>query len=327
MLHIAVTACQAHDRETLLPALTAAGHVVTCVDALSTPASAASLRGFDAVCGFVGDQLDAPVQQALASAGVRLIVQRAAGIDNVALDAARDLGLRVAHVPAYSPESVAEHAAALLLAWARQLPRALEQVRRGNFGLEGLRGFSLHGKTVGIVGMGRIGQAFARIARGFGCRVLGHSRSAFHCEGVEQVPLATLWQDADIVSLHCPLTPETFHLVDAETLARCRPGLVLVNTARGGVVETAAVLAALDTGQLGGYLADVYENEACVFFRDCSDCGYDDPLLARLIAHPRTLVTPHQAFFTVEALRQIAASVTASCNAFARGESTPAFVV
>ncbi|MEQ1593410.1 MAG: NAD(P)-dependent oxidoreductase, partial [Thiobacillaceae bacterium] len=225
------------------------------------------------------------------------------------------------------PESVAEHATALLLAMARHLPQALIQVQQRNFSLDGLLGFSLHGKTVGIVGMGRIGQSFDRIMRGFGCRVLAHSRSEFRAEGVQAVSLDDLWQEADVVSLHCPLTPATRYLVDTTCLRAAKSGLVLVNTARGGVVDTAAVLAALESGKLGTYGADVYENEACVFFRDCSDSGYDDLLLARLIAHPRALITPHQAFFTHEALREIAASVAASVEAFACEEHTADFLV
>lgn len=254
-------------------------------------------------------------------------MQRAAGVDNIDLDAARMLGLSVAHVPAYSPESVAEHAAALLLAVVRNLPQAIDQVRHNDFRLDGLLGFSLHGKTVGIIGLGRIGQAFARIMLGFGCRVIATSRSKVPMPGVESVSLDMLWRESKVVSLHCPLTPETQHLVSKVCLEGSSPGLVLINTARGGVVDTEAVIDALNTGLLGAYAADVYENEACVFFRDCSSCGYDDPLLARLLAHPRALMTPHQAFFTHESLRQIALSVTASVNAFARGECTSSFLV
>jgi D-lactate dehydrogenase len=272
------------------------------------------------------DPLDAVMLSALAAQGVRLIVQRAVGVDNIDLAAARRLNLSVAHVPAYSPESVAEHTAALLLAIARHLPLALAQVRSSNFSLQGLLGFSLSGKTIGIVGMGRIGQRFARIAQGFGCRVLGYSRSPFQLAGVTAVALETLWRASDIVSLHCPLTAATRHLVDAAHLQLARPGCVLLNTARGGVVDTAAVLDALDAGQLSAYGTDVYENEACVFFRDCTACGYDDPLLVRLLAHPRVLLTPHQAFFTHEALRDIAASVAASVAAYAQGARTADFL-
>ena len=326
-LKLAITSSQAHDELYLRPALEASGHTVRALGALSIPSDVEPYQDFDAVVSFVGDCLDAATFEKLATLGVRLVVQRAAGVDNIDLDAARKLGFCVAHVPAYSPESVAEHAATLLLAIARNLPQALRQVQQNNFKLDGLLGFSLHGKTVGIVGMGRIGQVFARIMRGFGCRVIAYSRSPFQIEGVEAVPLDVLWREADVVSLHCPLTPATRHLVDAACLHAAKPGLVLINTARGGVVDTAAVLDALEAGQLAAYGADVYENERGVFFQDCSTRSYDDPILQRLLAHPRALITPHQAFFTHEALREIAASVVASVNAFASGARTADFLV
>ena len=209
-LKIVITGCQAHDAHYLRPALESAGHIVRCADTLSASAEL-EVRGVcDAIVSFVSDRLDAQALAILAAQGVHFIVQRAVGVDNIDLDAARRLGLSVAHVPAYSPESVAEHATALLLAMARHLPQALIQVQQRNFSLDGLLGFSLHGKTVGIVGMGRIGQSFARIMRGFGCRVLAHSRSEFRVEGVQAVSLDDLWQEADVVSLHCPLRPVTW---------------------------------------------------------------------------------------------------------------------
>lgn len=325
-LKLALLSPQAHDELYLRPALEAAGHATVRVVDDAEGVDAAALVGCQGVISFVGDALDARTLERLFARGIRLVAQRAAGVDNIDLDAARRLGMRVSRVPAYSPESVAEHAIALLLALARNLPQAIGQVRHGNFRLDGLLGFSLHGKTVGIVGMGRIGQACARILQGFGCRVIATSRSAFDVPGVEAVAPDVLWRDAQIVSLHCPLTRETRHLVDATALSLASPGLVLINTARGGIVDTEAVLDALESGLMGAYGADVYENEACVFFRDCSACGYDDPVLKRLIAHPRALVTPHQAFFTHEALHEIAESVTASVDAFARGERTDDFL-
>lgn len=327
MPNVAITGVQPHDAHYLLPALASSGHTPLPCANLASPDDVASLPDSAVLVAFVGDDLSAPVLETLAARGVRLIALRAAGYDNVDIDAARALGLRVSRVPAYSPESVAEHAAALLLAAARQLPVSFARVRQGNFSLDGLLGFSLHGKTVGIIGMGRIGRAFARIAQGFGCRVLAASRSPFTCEGVTRVGLPELWQRADIVSLHCPLSPDTRHLVNAQVVSEMKPDGVLVNTARGGLVDTAAVLDALDAGTLRAYCADVYEREACVFFRDLSGCGYDDPLLKRLIQHPRVIVTPHQAFFTHEALRDIAASVVASIEAWQAGETTPDFLV
>ena len=322
-LKLALLSPQPHDELYLRPALEAAGHISVLAEPSATGIDSTVLRGCQGVISFVGDTLDAAALEHLHRQGIRLVAQRAAGVDNIDLDAAKKLGMCVTHVPAYSPESVAEHAVTLLLAIARNLPQALIQVQQNNFKLDGLLGFSLHGKTVGIVGMGRIGQAFARILLGFGCRVIATSRSAFEMEGVEVVSSEVLWRESQIVSLHCPLTPETQHLVGPTCLSTVNPGLILINTARGGVVDTEAVLDALEAGQLGAYGADVYENEACVFFRDCSSCGYDDPLLTRLLAHPRALITPHQAFFTHESLREIAYSVTANVDAFARGEQPP----
>lgn len=326
-MQLMIAGYQPHDARYLRPALEAAGHALRYAESLPVANRHALLAGCNGLLSFVCDTLDASVLADLKHLGIRLIVQRAVGVDNIDLDAARKLGVRVAHVPAYSPESVAEHAAALLLAQARQLPRALTNMRQGNFALDGLLGFTLHGKSVGIVGMGHIGQAFARIMMGFGCQVLAYSRSAFQIPGVAAVSLETLWRESHIVSLHCPLTPATRHLVNAASLRGARPGLRLINTARGGLVDTSAVLDALDSGQLATYGADVYENESCVFFRDCSECGYDDPILQRLIAHPRALLTPHQAFFTDDALREIADSVVASVGAYARGELTTDFLV
>lgn len=326
-LKLALSSPQPHDELYLRPALEAAGHSSILVPQTGLQGDPAALQGCQGVISFVGDTLDAATLEALFEHGIRLVAQRAAGVDNIDLDAAKRLGICVTHVPAYSPESVAEHAVALLLAIARNLPQAIMQVQHNNFRLDGLLGFSLHGKTVGIIGMGRIGQAYARILRGFGCRVIATSHGAFDMEGVEAVASEVLWRESHIVSLHCPLTPDNRHLVGPACLGMARPGFVLINTARGGLVDTEAVLDALESGQLGAYGADVYENEACVFFRDCSSCGYDDPVLKRLLAHPRALITPHQAFFTHESLREIADSVTASVDAFARGERTADYLV
>lgn len=326
-LKLALLSPQPHDALYLRPSLEAAGHTIVPADPATAEHDQTTLQGCQGVISFVGDTLDAGTLEWLSGQGITLVAQRAAGVDNIDLEAAKRLGICVTHVPAYSPESVAEHALALLLAIARNLPQALAQVQQGNFRLDGLLGFSLHGKTAGIVGMGRIGQACARILLGFGCRVIATSRSAFEMAGVEAVTSDVLWRESQIVSLHCPLTPDTRHLVGPACLGMANPGLILINTARGGVVDTEAVLDALENGQLGAYGADVYENETCVFFRDCSRCGYDDPVLKRLLAHPRTLITPHQAFFTHESLREIALSVTASVDAFARGERTADFLV
>lgn len=321
---------RAHDAERIVPVLVAAGWTVeTTPDRLDAD-SAKSAAGCDAVCSFVCDGLSGDTFAQLAAAGVRLVTQRAVGLDNLDLDAARACGIAVAHVPGYSPHAVAEHALALMLALNRRVHEAAARTRQANFSLDGLLGFDLHGQTALIAGMGRIGEITARILLGFGCRVLAHASSwppRRSLPGVEPVrDLHAAWGEARIISLHYSLTAATRHSVNAEMLARSRRDLVLVNTARGGVVDTAALLAALDAGRLAAYGADVIENEACVAFRDCSVSGCADPLIERLIRHPRVLLTPHQAFFTEEALADIARETARNLADFAAGRQNSNFV-
>ncbi|WP_295478171.1 2-hydroxyacid dehydrogenase [uncultured Pseudomonas sp.] len=278
-------------------------------------------QGFEAVCVFVNDQLDAGVLQALADYGVRAVLLRCAGFNNVDLDTARRLGLFVARVPGYSPEAVAEHTLALVMTLNRHTHRAYNRVREGNFMLEGLLGFNLHGKTVGIVGTGQIGLATARIFKGFGCRVLGFDpfpAEAFNETG-EYVTLERLLAEADIVSLHCPLSDGTRHLIRAETLAQMKPGAMLVNTSRGGLIDTLAVIEALKSRQLGALAIDVYEQESQLFFQDRSSDHIDDEVFLRLTTFPNVLITGHQGFFTREALEQIAEVTLANLRCFVEG--------
>jgi D-lactate dehydrogenase len=266
-------------------------------------------QGCDAVCVFVNDILDAAVLERLHALGVRAILLRCAGFNNVDLAALARLGMFAARVPAYSPEAVAEHALAMILTLNRRTHRAYNRVREGNFALDGLLGFTLHGKTAGIVGTGKIGLATARILRGFGCRVLGHdpySAPAFADLG-SMVPLDDLLAQSDIVSLHCPLTEATRHLIGHATLGRMKEGAMLVNTSRGALVDTAAVIEALKSRRLGALAIDVYEQESALFFRDHSSEIIADDVFSRLMSFPNVLVTGHQGFFTIEALREIAA--------------------
>ncbi len=265
-------------------------------------------HGCDAVCVFVNDSLDAPVLEALHRLGVRAILLRCAGYNNLDVAAAARLGLFAARVPAYSPEAVAEHALALVLTLNRHTHRAYARVREGNFALDGLLGMTLHGKTVGIVGTGKIGLATARIFQGFGCRVLGHDpfpSPQFGALGT-MVALPALLAQSDIVSLHCPLTEDTRHLIDRATLALMKPGAMLVNTSRGALIDTGAVIEALKSRQLGALAIDVYEQESSLFFHDHSSDIIDDDVFQRLMTFPNVLVTGHQGFFTIEALREIA---------------------
>ncbi|HUU35095.1 MAG TPA: 2-hydroxyacid dehydrogenase [Vicinamibacterales bacterium] len=276
---------------------------------LST-ATAGTAQGTQAVCVFVNDQLDRACLDTLAAGGVRLVVLRCAGFNNVDLTAARALRLAVTRVPAYSPHAVAEHAVALLLTLNRKIHRAYNRVREMNFSLSGLVGFDLHGKTIGIIGSGRIGRAAAEIFRGFGCRVLASDPAPMHdwataC-GVEYVPREVLLTHSDVVSLHLPLTPETHHMVNASTLARMRQGAYLINTSRGKLVDTTALIRALKSGHLGGVALDVYEEEEGLFFEDLSGEVLQDDELSRLLTFPNVLITAHQAFLTHEALSEIA---------------------
>ncbi|QGZ37924.1 D-lactate dehydrogenase [Pseudoduganella flava] len=266
-------------------------------------------QGCDAVCVFVNDVLDAAVLHKLHDAGVRAVLLRCAGFNNVDLGTLAGLGMFAARVPAYSPEAVAEHALAMILTLNRHTHRAWNRVREGNFALDGLLGFNLHGKTAGIVGTGKIGLATARILRGFGCRVLGHDpypAPAFEELG-SMVPLDDLLAESDIVSLHCPLMPATHHLINHATLGRMKQGAMLVNTSRGGLIDTTAVIGALKSRRLGALAIDVYEQESALFFRDHSSEIIADDVFGRLTTFPNVLITGHQGFFTIEALREIAA--------------------
>ena len=258
---------------------------------------------------FVNDVVDEATLTDLAEHGLQVVALRCAGFNNVDLPTAERLGIRVVRVPAYSPHAVAEHTIALLLGLNRRLHRACSRVREGNFSLQGLMGFDLHGKTVGVIGTGRIGVLVAQILKAFGCDVLAFDVSpnseAEHA-GAVYVELDELFVRSDVISLHCPLTPDTQHLISSESIGRMKPGVVLINISRGGIVDTDAVIAGLKSGQIGGLAIDVYEEEADLFFEDLSNEVIHDDVFARLLTFPNVLVTGHQAFFTREALEQIA---------------------
>jgi len=284
----------------------------------------ASAEGAKAACCFVNDRLDRAALSRLHQAGVRHIALRCAGFNNVDLPAAKELGLVVTRVPAYSPHAVAEHALALLLTLNRKIHRAHNRVREQNFSLSGLVGFDLHGKTAGIVGTGKIGKLTAEILRGFGMRVLAYdpfpdaSWAAQH--KITYVPKAELFAQSDVISLHSPLTPDTHHLVNEPTLAAMKRGAYLVNTSRGKLIDTAALIEALKSGRVGGVALDVYEEEEGVFFEDHSDHVLEDDELARLLTFPNVLITAHQAFLTREALSEIARVTTENLKRFAAGQ-------
>jgi D-lactate dehydrogenase len=287
--------------------------------------TAATAQGAQAVCVFVNDRVDRPCLEQLARLGVKLVALRCAGFNNVDLKAARELGLAVTRVPAYSPHAVAEHTVALLLALNRKIHRAYNRVREMNFSLNGLVGFDLAGKTVGIVGTGKIGRIAAQIFRGFEMRVLAYDPQPAadwaRERGIDYVPLPRLLAESDVVSLHVPLLPDTHHLLRAETIAGMKRGAVIVNTSRGKLIDTTALIEALKSGHLGGVALDVYEEEEGLFFEDHSGEVLQDDELSRLLTFPNVLITAHQAFLTEEALNEIARVTTGNLLHHARGEA------
>jgi D-lactate dehydrogenase len=321
-VHVTIYSTRPHDRDSLTHANAAGRHRLDFVELRLEAATVGAAAGAAAVCAFVNDRLDAAVLRALHAQGTRLVVLRCAGFNQVDLEAAAALGVAVGRVPEYSPHAVAEHTVALLLTLNRKIHRAYHRVREGNFALEGLLGFDLHGRTVGVVGTGRIGLTFARIMAGFGCRLLAvdpHPDPACEALGARYVPLAELLAASDIVSLHCPLTPQTHHLIDDAALAAIKPGAMLIDTSRGAVVDTRALIAALKDGRLGSLGLDVYEEEGDLFFRDLSDQVLHDDVFARLLTFPNVVVTGHQAFFTEDALAEIARTTMANLDAFEAG--------
>jgi len=302
-------------------------HEIQFFDCRLSEATAALAGGFEAVCVFVSDVVDRACLEALAKEGVKQVALRCAGFNNVDLEAAKELGIKVTRVPAYSPHAVAEHTLALLLTLNRKIHRAYLRVREHNFSLGGLVGFDLHGKTVGILGAGKIGQITAKLFQAFGCRVLVYDLKPdldwLTKNEMAPASLEEILQEADIVSLHLPLTPETHHLIDEAAFAQMKSGSYLINTGRGKLVDTGALIAALKRKQLGGVALDVYEEEEGVFFEDHSDEILDDDDLSRLLTFPNVLVTSHQAFLTEEALSEIARITLGN---FSRGDEGREFL-
>ena len=307
-MKVAVFSSKRYDRASL-DAANAGRHELHYYDPHLDAVTAPLAHGHDAVCVFVNDRLDATVLAVLASAGTRLVALRCAGFNNVDMHAAQRLGFTVVRVPAYSPHAVAEHTIALILALNRKLHRAYNRVREGNFALDGLLGFDLHGRTAGVVGTGKIGAVAARILLGFGCTVLAFDPfpdQGCRERGVRYVSLDDLLGASDIITLHCPLTPENHHLISAAALAKMKHGAMLINTSRGGLLDTRAVIDALKSGKLGHVGLDVYEEESEIFFEDLSGTILLDDIFTRLLTFPNVIITGHQGFFTREALDNIA---------------------
>jgi len=315
MIKVAMFDTKTYDRESFTQAAVGRGYEFKYIEARLTSQTASLAVGCQAVCAFVNDEIDAAAIDTLAGMGVQLLAMRCAGYSNVDFKAAYKR-INVVRVPAYSPYAVAEHAMALLLAVDRRLMRAYNRTREFNFALDGLTGTVLHGKTAGVVGVGRIGRAFMDICHGMGMEVLAYDPHPRADDGIRYVPLDTLLAESDVISLHCPLTPQTAHLIDARALALMKPTAYLINTSRGALIDTPALLEALNQGRLAGVGLDVYEEEKNFFFNDLSERGISDAVLAQLIAKPNVIVTAHQAFLTREALANIAATTLDNMDAF-----------
>jgi len=313
-----------YDRQFLDAANHQGYHKLTYLEARLTRETAPLVDCCEAVCAFVNDIVNAEVLEILHRKGVRVIAMRCAGYNNVDLKMAASLDIPIVRVPEYSPYAVAEHAVALLLTLNRKIHRAFNRVREMNFSLNGLVGFDLHGKTVGIIGTGKIGRIFGQIMLGFGCKVLAcdvmpHAQFG-ELPNVQYVDLSTLYAESDIISLHAPLTPETHHLLNETAFEQMKQGVVIINTSRGMLIDTVALIQSLKLGKVGGACLDVYEEEAGIFFMDLSDRVLQDDVLARLITFQNVLITSHQAFLTREALTNIAETTLGNLTAFEQSQ-------
>jgi D-lactate dehydrogenase len=324
-MQVAVFSTKPYDRRYLTEANQVSGHEMRFFEPRLTVDTAPLAEGSPAVCIFVNDLADAATLEALARHGTRLLALRSAGFNHVDLAAAERLGITVTRVPAYSPHAVAEFTVGMILTLARKYHRAHNRVREGNFALEGLLGFDLHGRSAGIVGTGKIGYHVASILAGFGCVLYGYDPYPdpdVEALGVTYLELDELLARSQIITLHTPLTPETHHLIDRHALERVRPGAMLINTSRGALVDTEAVIEALKDGRLEHLGLDVYEEEGDLFFEDLSSRVIQDDVFTRLLTFPNVLITGHQAFFTAEALAEIAATTVANITAFAEGRAS-----
>lgn len=325
-MNVAFFSAKPYEREFFDQANSDRRHELRYLEPRLTPETALLADGSDAVCVFVNDQVNREVLTTLHEQGIRSLALRSAGFNHVDLSAAEELGFRVVRVSAYSPYAVAEHTIGLMLALNRHLHRASARVREGNFSLTGLLGFDMHGRTVGVIGTGQIGLIVTKILVGFGCRVLAYDPYPNpECEqlGAEYVPLERLLVESEIITLHCPLSPETYHLIDAKAIAQMQPGVMLINTSRGALVDTAAVVQGLKAGKIGSLGIDVYEEEADLFFEDLSNHVIQDDVFARLLTFPNVLITGHQAFFTREALEAIAETTLSNLDDLQAGRACP----
>ncbi len=324
-LKVAIFDTHCFEREYFERANRSAGHELTFFEVKLTEETVSLAFGFDAVCVFVNDRLNEEVIRALHAGKIRLIALRSTGFNNVDLEAARRFGIRVVRVPEYSPHAVAEHATALILSLDRKIHKAHQRVREGNFSLEGLVGFDLFGKTVGVIGTGRIGTNMARIMSGFGCRVLATdlipNEEVARLPNSQYVDLDRIYRESDIITLHVPLTPETRHLLNEKAFSKMKTGVIVINTGRGALIDTKALIDALKHGKIGFAGLDVYEEEENIFFKDLSEQVIQDDCIARLLTFPNVLITSHQGFLTKEALENIAKTTLRNITEFEQGKT------
>ncbi|MBD2176335.1 2-hydroxyacid dehydrogenase [Pseudanabaena sp. FACHB-1998] len=318
-MKIAFFNTKTYDRQFFETANIQYDHEITFLESHLSPETVSLASGFPAICIFINDYLNASMLETLAKGGTKLIALRSAGFNHVDLAAAAQLGLEMVRVPAYSPYAVAEHAVALILSLNRKVHRAYNRVREGNFSIDGLLGFDLHSSTVGVIGTGKIGAIFAQIMKGFGCKLLGYDtyqNPTCLNLGMEYVDLSQLFAQSDIISLHCPLTPESHHLINEAAIAQMKSGMMLINTSRGGLIDTQAAIDGLKSGAIGYLGIDVYEQEADLFFEDLSNQVIQDDTFQRLLTFPNVIVTGHQAFFTSQALSNIAETTLSNITEF-----------
>ncbi|MDA3882629.1 MAG: 2-hydroxyacid dehydrogenase [Bacteroidales bacterium] len=324
-MNIAVFSAKSYDKEYFSKHNKTYNHTLTYFDAPLDTKTVSLTKEFDVVCVFVNDTIDAKTIAELAENGVQIVALRCAGFNNVDLEAAKKHNIRVVRVPAYSPHAVVEHAIALLFTLNRKTHKAYNRIRENNYSLEKLIGYDVYGKTVGIIGTGNIGKIFAEIIKGFGCRVLLYDiypSEELQEKGFEYVSLETLCEESDIISLHCPLNKNTKHIINTKSLKTMKQGVVIINTSRGGLINTKDAIKALKTKKIGALGIDVYEQEENLFFRDLSESIIYDDVIARLITFPNVLITSHQGFFTHDALTEIAETTLSNISNFEKGNVT-----
>ena len=321
-MKVTVFSAKRYDRESLTLANSGNGHEFFFIGDRLREDTAPLAHGAEAVCVFVHDEVNRAVLSILAENGCRFVVLRCAGFNNVDLDAAKEFGISVARVPAYSPHAVAEFAVGLILSLNRKIHRAYARIREHDFSIDGLQGFDLHGKTVGVVGTGKIGTVFAAIMKGFGCRILAYDpypNEEITGLAARYAPVDEVLAESDVISLHCPLTPETHHLLNDESLSRIKKGAMIINTSRGGLIDSEAAIRRIKDGTIGALGLDVYEEEEGIFFMDFSEEIIEDDRLLRLTSFPNVLVTSHQAFFTKEAITSIAGTTLLNLDDYEAG--------